>query len=177
MELAADIGGVEGVRQGIVEGAVHGDAQPGHNTFQCHPLALLAGVLPQKDLLQVVPDRRAALVQIAQVKVLLEHRHVVHAPFGKLGVRAAPLHEPAQPLHDGVAVVKVFLRQAGDLGDMVLQFAEDAGAQMDGEGIEDIAVLVDLHCADLDDLAPEGLLHPLIIERIRLVADVPLQIK
>ena len=60
---------------------------------------------------------------------------------------------------------------------MVLQFAEDAGAQMDGEGIEDIAVLVDLHRADLDDLAPEGLLHPLIIERIRLVADVPLQIK
>ena len=134
-------------------------------------------VLPQKDLLQVVPDGGSGLVQIAQEQILLEHRHIVHAPLGELGVRAAPLHETAQALHDGSAVVQVFLRQAGDLGDVVLQFAEDAGAQMDGEGIENVGVFVDLHRADLDDLTPEGLLHPMIVERIRLVADVPFQIK
>ena len=160
-----------------MEGAVHRNAHPGDDAFQRHALAFLAGMLPQKDLLQVVPHRGAALVQIAQEQILLEHRHIVHAPLGELGVRAAPLHETAQALHDGSAVVQVFLRQAGDLGDVVLQFAEDAGAQMDGEGIEDVGVFVDLHRADLDDLTPEGLLHPMIIERIRLVADVPFQIK
>ncbi len=134
-------------------------------------------MLPQKDQLQVIPHGGAALVQIAEEKVLLEYRHVIHAPLGKLGIGAAPLHEPAQPLHDGLAPVQILLGHTGDLGDVVLQFAEDAGAQMDGEGIENVGVLVDLHGTDLDDLAPEGLLHSVIIKGIRLIADVPFQIK
>ena len=60
---------------------------------------------------------------------------------------------------------------------MVLQLAEDAGAQMDGKGIQHVGVLVDLYGADLYDLAPEGLLHAVVIKGIRLVADVPFQIK
>jgi len=60
---------------------------------------------------------------------------------------------------------------------VVLQGAENAGPQVDGEGIQHVGILVDLHCADLDDLAPEGLLHAMIIKEIRLIADVPFQIK
>ena len=60
---------------------------------------------------------------------------------------------------------------------MVLQFAEDAGTQMDGKGVQHIGVLVDLYSADLHDLAPQGLLHPMVVKGIRLVADVPFQIK
>ena len=155
----------------------HGDAHPGHDAFQRHALALLAGVLPQEHLLQVVPHSGAALVDVAQEQVLLEHRHVIHAPLGKLGIRAAPLHKAAQPLHDGLTPVQVGLGQARHLGDVVLQGAENAGPQVDGEGIQHVGILVDLHRADLDDLAPEGLLHAMIIKVIRLIADVPFQIK
>ena len=156
---------------------LHGDAQPGHHAFQRHALTLLAGMFPQKDLLQIVPLGGAALIQIAQEQVLLEDRHIIHAPLGKHGVRAAPLHEPAQALHDGVAIVQILLGQAGDLGNVMLQLTEDAGTQVDGKGVQHICVLVDLHSTDFNDLAPEGLLHPMIIKGIRLVADVPLQIK
>ena len=176
-EETANIGGVQGVGQSIVELPFHGDAHAGHDTFQRHALALLAGVLPQEHLLQVVPDGGLALINVAEEKILLEHRHVIHAPLGKLGVRAAPLHEAAQALHDGFAPVQVGLGQAGDLGDVVLQLAEDAGLQMDGKGVQDVGVLVDLHGTDLYDLAPEGLLDAVIIEGIRLIADVPFQIK
>jgi len=79
-----------------------------------HPLALFAGMLPQEDLLQVVPDRRAALVEVAQEQVLLQHRHIVQPPLGKLGIGAAPLHEAAEALKDGFALVEVLLRQTGD---------------------------------------------------------------
>ena len=48
---------------------------------------------------------------------------------------------------------------------------------MDGKGIQHVGVLVDLYGADLYDLAPEGLLHAVVIKGIRLVADVPFQIK
>ena len=149
----------------------------GDHAFQRHALALLAGMLPQKDLLQVVPHGGPGLVQIAQEQVLLEHRHVIQTPLGKLGIRAAPLHKAAQPLYDGLALVQIRLRQAGHLGDMVLQFAEDAGTQMDGKGVQHIGLLVDLYSADLHDLAPQGLLHPMVVKGIRLVADVPFQIK
>ena len=43
--------------------------------------------------------------------------------------------------------------------------------------IQHVGILVDLHRADLDDLAPEGLLHAMIIKDVRLIADVPFQIK
>ena len=103
-----------------MERAIHRNAHPGDDTLQRHPLALLAGVLPQEDLLQIIPDGRAALIQIAQEEILLEHRHIVHAPLRKLGIRAAPLHKAAQPLHDGLAPVQVGLGQARHLGDVVL---------------------------------------------------------
>ena len=177
IQQAADIGGVQRVGKCIVEGALHGDAHAGDHAFQRHALALLAGMLPQKDLLQVVPHGGPGLVQIAQEQVLLEHRHIVQTPLGKLGVRAAPLHKTAQSLHDGLALVQICLRQAGHLSDMVLQFAEDAGAQMDGKGVQHVGVLIDLYGADLHDLAPQGLLHPMVVKGIRLVADVPLQIE
>ena len=67
--------------------------------------------------------------------------------------------------------------KAGDLGDVVLQLAEDAGTQMDGKGVQHVGILVDLHGTDLHDLAPESLLHPVIIKGVGLVADVPFQIK
>ena len=177
IQQTADIGGVQRVRKCIVEGAFHGDAHAGDHAFQRHALALLAGMLPQKDLLQVIPDGGPGLVQIAQEQILLEHRHVIQTPLGKLGIRAAPLHKAAQSLHDGLAPVQIGLRQAGHLGDMVLQFAEDAGTQMDGKGVQHIGILVDLYGADLHDLAPQGLLHPMVVKGIRLVADVPFQIK
>ena len=84
-----------------MEGAVGGQAQPGDHAFQGEAVPLLAWVLAEKDLLQVVPDGGLALVQVAQEQVLLEDRHVIQAPLGKLGVGAAPFHEPAQPLQDG----------------------------------------------------------------------------
>ena len=177
VQQTADIGGVQRIGKCIVELPLHGDTHAGDDAFQRHALALFAGVLPQEHLLQVVPDGGPGLVNIAQVKVLLEHRHIVHAPLGKLGVRAAPLHKAAQALHDGLPLVQIGLRQAGDLGDVVLQLAEDTGAQMDGKGIQYVGVLVDLYGADLYDLAPEGLLHAVVIKGIRLVADVPFQIK
>ena len=177
IQQTADIGGVQGVGKCIVEGALHGDAHAGDHAFQRHALALLAGMLPQKDLLQVIPDGGLRLVQIAQEQVLLEHRHIIQTPLGKLGIRAAPLHKTAQSLYDGLALVQIGLRQAGHLGDMVLQLAEDAGTQMDGKGVQHISILVDLYGADLHDLAPQGLLHPMVVKGIRLVADVPFQIK
>ena len=177
IQQTADIGGVQRVRKCIVEGALHRDAHAGDHAFQRHALALLAGMLPQKDLLQVIPDGGPGLVQIAQEQILLEHRHVIQTPLGKLGIRAAPLHKTAQSLYDGLALVQIGLRQAGHLGDMVLQFAEDAGTQMDGKGVQHIGILVDLYSADLHDLAPQGLLHPMVVKGIRLVADVPFQIK
>ena len=177
VQQTADIRRIQRIRQCIVEGALHGDAHAGDDAFQRHTLALLAGMLPQKDLLQIIPDRRAGFVDVAQEQVLLQHRHIVHAPLGKLGVRAAPLHKAAQALHDGFTPVQVGLGQAGDLGNVVLQFAEDAGAQMNRKGIQHIGVLVDLHCTDLHDLAPQSLLHTVIVEGIRLVADIPFQIK
>ena len=134
-------------------------------------------MLPQEDLLQVVPDRRAALVEVAQEEVLLEHRHIIQTPLGKLGIGAAPLHEAAEALKDGFALVEVLLRQTGDFGDVVLQAAEDAGTQVDGEGIQHIGVLVDLDSADLNDLAPERLLDAMVIEGKGLIADIPLQIE
>ena len=48
---------------------------------------------------------------------------------------------------------------------------------MDGKGVQHIGILVDLYSADLHDLAPQGLLHPMVVKGIRLVADVPFQIK
>ena len=177
IQQTADIGGVQRVGKCIVEGALHGDAHAGDHTFQRHTLALLAGMLPQKDLLQIVPHGGLRLVQIAQEQILLEHRHIVQTPLGKLGIRAAPLHKAAQSLHDGLALVQIRLCQAGHFGDMVLQFAEDAGAQMDGKGVQHVGVLIDLYGADLHDLAPQGLLHPMVVKGIRLVADVPFQIK
>ena len=59
----------------------------------------------------------------------------------------------------------------------MLQLTEDAGPQMDGKGVQHVGILVDLHGTDLHDLAPEGLLHAMIIKGIRLIADVPFQIK
>ena len=177
VQQAADIGGVQRIGQSIVEGPLHGDAHAGDHAFQRHTLALLTGMLPQKDLLQVVPHGRSGLVQIAQKQILLEHRHIVQPPLGKLGIRAAPLHKAAQPLHDRLALIEIGLRQAGDFSNVVLQLAEDAGAQMDGKGIQHIGVLIDLYGTDLHDLAPQGLLHPMVVEGIRLVADVPFQIK
>src|SRR5699024_10645313 len=144
VDAAADVRGVERVGQRVVEGAVGGQAQPGDDALQRQAVPLLAGVLAEKDLLQIIPDGGMALVQVAYKQVLLEDRHVVQAPLGKFGVGAAPLHEPAQPLQDGLAPVQVGLGQAGDLGDVVLQFAEDAGAQMDRKGVQDVAVFVDL---------------------------------
>ena len=177
VEHTAEVGGIEGVGQSVVEGAFQRDAHPGDDIFQLHPLAFLAGVLPQKELLQVVPDRRAALVEIAEEKVLLEHRHVIHAPLGELGVRAAPLHKTAEALDDGFTLVEVLLRQTGDFGDVVLQAAEDAGTQVDGEGIQHVGVLVDLNSTDFNDLPSERLLDAVIIKDKRLIADVPLQIE
>ena len=83
----------------------------------------------------------------------------------------------AQPLHDGLAPVQVGLGQARHLGDVVLQGAENAGPQVDGEGIQHVGILVDLHRADLDDLAPERLLDAMVIEGKGLIADIPLQIE
>ena len=120
IQQTADIGGVQGIGKRIVEGALHGDAHAGDHAFQRHALALLAGMLPQKDLLQVVPHGGPGLVQIAQEQILLEHRHIIQTPLGKLGIRAAPLHKAAQALHDGLAPVQVGLGQARHLGDMVL---------------------------------------------------------
>jgi len=80
-------------------------------------------------------------------------------------------------MHDGVAVVEVGLRQAGHLGDVVLQLAEDAGPQVDRKRVQHVAVLIDLGRADLDDLAAQHLLDPVIVERVGLIADVPFQIK
>lgn len=114
---------------------------------------------------------------VAQVQVLLEHRYVIHAPLGKFGIRAAPLHKAAQALHDGLTLVQIGLRQAGDLGNVMLQLTEDAGPQMDGKGVQHVGIFVDLHGTDLHDLAPEGLLHAMVIKGIRLVADIPFQIK
>ena len=57
-----------------------------------------------------------------------------------------------EALDDGFALVQVLLRQTGDFGDVVLQAAEDAGTQVDGEGIQHIGVLVDLDSTDLNDL-------------------------
>ena len=80
-------------------------------------------------------------------------------------------------LDDGFALVEVLLRQTGDFGDVVLQAAEDAGTQVDGEGIQHVGVLVDLDSTDLNDLPPERLLDTVIIKDKRLIADVPLQIE
>jgi len=60
---------------------------------------------------------------------------------------------------------------------VVLQAAEDAGTQVDGEGIQHVGVLVDLDSTDLNDLPPERLLDAVIIKDKRLIADVPLQIE
>ena len=56
VEHPADIGGVQRVGKGIVELPLHGDTHAGDDAFQCHALALFAGMLPQEHLLQVVPD-------------------------------------------------------------------------------------------------------------------------
>ena len=137
----------------------------------------MRGYSRRKSCCRSYPDRRAALVEIAEEKVLLEHRHVIHAPLGELGVRAAPLHKAAEALDDGFTLVEVLLRQTGDFGDVVLQAAEDAGTQVDGEGIQHVGVLVDLDSTDLNDLPPECLLDTVIIKDKRLIADVPLQIE
>ena len=134
-------------------------------------------MLPQKDLLQVIPDGGLALVDVAQEQILLQYRNIVQTPLGKLCIRAAPLHKAAQTLEDGLALVQIGLGQAGDLGDMMLQFAKDAGPQTDREGVQHVGILVDLYGADLNDLAPQGLLYPVIVKGVRLVADVPLQVK
>ena len=75
-------------------------------------------------------------------------RHVIHAPLGELGVRTAPLHKAAEALNDGFALVEVLLRQTGDFGDVVLQAAEDAGTQVDGEGIQHVGVVYHLFIPD-----------------------------
>ena len=59
----------------------------------------------------------------------------------------------------------------------MLQAAEDAGTQVDGEGIQHVGVLVDLDGANFNDLPPERLLDAVIIKDKRLIADVPLQIE
>src|SRR5699024_4523914 len=65
VEAAADVRGVERVGQGVVEGAVGGQAQPGDDALQRQAVPLLAGVLAEKDLLQIIPDGGMALVQVA----------------------------------------------------------------------------------------------------------------
>ena len=59
----------------------------------------------------------------------------------------------------------------------MLQAAEDAGTQVDGEGIQHVGVLVDLDGTNFNDLPPERLLDAVIIKDKRLIADVPLQIE
>ena len=48
---------------------------------------------------------------------------------------------------------------------------------MDREGVEDVAPLIHLDRADLDDLPPQSLLHPVVVEGVGMVANVPFQIK
>ena len=60
---------------------------------------------------------------------------------------------------------------------MVLQFAEDARAQVDFKRIQHIAPGVDAHRANLDDFTAQRQFCAVIQEGLRLVADVPLQIK
>ena len=176
-QFAADLGRVERIVQRIVEWLLLWDAQTVHNTFQRQALALLAGVGLQENTLQIVPLIGPVLVQAHQKQVLFQHRDVVQSPFGQLGVRPGPVQKLLQPLLHRQARVQIPLGQAGDLGDMVLQFAEDAWAQVDFKRIQHIAAGVDAHRADLDDFTAQRQFCAVIQEGFRLVADVPLQIK
>ena len=173
----AHVHGVQRVAQRIVEGPVGGDAQPGDDRFQRHALALGAAALGDEDLLQVIPAGGPALVQVVQEQVLLQHGHIVHAPLGKGSIRAAPAHKALQALPDGNATVQIGLGHTGDLGNVVLQFAEQAGLQIEAEGVQHTASFIHLHGADLNNLAPQGLFGPVVIKQAGLVADVPFQVK
>ena len=153
------------------------NAKAVHHAFQRQALAFPAGKFFQKDLLQVIPAGRPALVQVVQKQILLQHGHIVHAPLGKGSIRAAPAHKALQALPDGNAAVQIGLGHTGDLGNVVLQFAEQAGLQIEAEGVQHTAGFIHLHGADLNDLAPQGLFSPVVIKHAGLVADVPFQVK
>ena len=135
VKLAADIGGVKGIGQGIVERALHRMPIRVTTLSSVMPSPLLAG-LPQEDLLQIIPLGGAGLVQIAEEKVLLSSTGTSSMPHSaNSGIRAAPLHKAAQPLHDGLALVQVGLGQARHLGDVVLQGAKMWGRRWRGEKV------------------------------------------
>ena len=119
-QFAADLCGVQRVVQRVVERLLFGDAQAVDDAFQRHALALFARVGLQKEPLQVVPVCGPALVQPDKEQVLFQYRHVVQAPLGQFGVGAGPVDEFLQPLAHRQAAVQIALRQAGDLGDVVL---------------------------------------------------------
>ena len=176
VQKAADRGGVFRVAERVVKSVVFGNAQPLHHRLQRHALALLPGALAGKYPLQIVPFAGPALIQTAQHQILLEHGHVVLPPLTQWGIRPAPLGKTAQALLNGHARIQLSLGQAGDLGHMVMQPGEDAGLHGQREAIHRLAI-PQLHCADLDDLTPQGLLHALILEGSGLIAHVPFHVK
>ena len=176
-QLAADFDRIERVIQRIVKGINLRYAKTIHNAFQRHALPFLARIGLQEDALQVIPAGGPAFVQPAEKEVLLEHRHIVKPPLGKFCVGAGPFNKTPQPLGNRHAGVQVPLGQACNLGNMMLQFAEDARAERHFKGIKDFGPFVDPHGADLDDFAAQRKFRPMVLEGTRRIADVPFKIK
>ena len=176
-QLAADLGRVQRIIERIVEGLHLGDAQPVNHAFQRQALALPAGVGLQKDPLQIIPAVRPVFVQPDQKEILLQHRHIIKTPLGQLGVRPGPVKEFLQALPHRQTRVQIPLGQAGDLGDMVLQLAEDARPEVYLKGIQYIAARIDADRTNLNDFTAQRQLCTVIEEGFRLIADVPFQVE
>ena len=154
VQVGAHQRGVVGVAQGVVGYSGLLDLKMLHGAGQ-GLLVLVAAGLQVVDQLQIDPAFDPVPIQVVDDDVLLQDPLVVAAPGQEGDPVAAPLPKAGQGFGKAHAVCKTVLIKAGDLLHLVVHAPEVNGLHIDGEFLGWLHVLIQLHGADLDDLAPQ----------------------
>ena len=100
--------------------------------------------------------RQHRLVQLEKAHIVAQHLHIVAAPCEEAGILAAPLDKARKNLAEAGRSVELFLCDAGQKADALLQSFIILGTDIGLECADLSQVFVQHDGADLDYLALEG---------------------
>ena len=118
-------------------------------------LVFVSAGLDVVDELEVDPVRDPVPVEIVNDDVLLHDPPVVIAPGDEHRILAAPLAEALEHGGKHIAAAEPFLVNAGQLFHLIMHAAEVDGPHVGLKFFRGAEIIVELHRADLDDLAAQ----------------------
>ena len=176
VELGADERRVVGVAERVMRhtGLLNGEVL--HRRGEGFLIFVAAG-LDVVNELEIDPVCDPVPVKIVDDDVLLHDPPVIVAPGDEHRVLAAPFAEMLKYCGERVAVAEALLVNAGKLFDFVMHAAEVYGPHVGLKFLRGAEIIVELHRADLDDLAAQMDGETVEDRRVGAHSLVPFQVK